>query len=295
MNSFKSLAVSLFSFLLFFSLAIFGLLYMLDNTLLKPEFLVSEIERLDASAVTAEIIDFQPPTEMPYFNDVINETVDELEPWMKEQLKNAIYSGYDYFLGKTKYLSLTISTQVVRDTFRENLWEAFSASPPPELQGKSEPVQKQYFEESFEQLTEDIPSTIGFSESPLPLNTLNTLRQVRQTIGYFSAIYYGLIGFMVLLLLGIILIVRNVKNITRRLGVPLLTYGAIEYAGIFVVEYLIKGKVPLPDIAPYLQTWMLQFMDNLLHPLEIFSLVLLICGAVLTIVSFVYPQVKSSA
>ncbi|MFC2056963.1 hypothetical protein ACFLTO_05305 [Chloroflexota bacterium] len=295
MNFLKNLALGLFGFLLFFSLSIFGLLFMLDNTLLKPEFLVSELERLDTSSVTAELINFQAPPQMPYLNEVINETIDELEPWMKEQLSTAIYSGYDYFLGKTENLSLTISTQIVKDTLRENLWEAFSASPPPELQGFPSAVKEQYFNEFFNlQFDEIIPPTIEFSESSLPLDALDIMRQVRQTLSYFSATYYGLIGFMVLLVIGIVLISRNIKNITRRLGIPLLTYGAIEYAGIWVAKYFAERPLPIPGLPPSLQTWTTQFSYNLIAPLEIFSLSLLIGGIVLVIVSFVYRRGQSS-
>ena len=120
------------------------------------------------------------------------------------------------------------------------------------------------------------------------------LEIARQYVGYFQLGYTLLIVFMSLLVLGIVLIIRQVKGITRHLGIPLLTYGAIEYASIWVAKYFMRGQLPLPDIPPYLETWMLQFIDNLLNPLEIFSLGLLIGGAVLVIVSFVYRRGQTS-
>jgi len=100
---------------------------------------------------------------------------------------------------------------------------------------------------------------------------------------------------MVLLVLGIILISRQVRDITRRLGVPLLTYGAIEYAAIFAAKYFTRRWPPWPDIPAPLQTWTSRLLDNFLAPLEMFSLGLLIGGIVLIIVSFVYkPRQPSS-
>ncbi len=269
---------------------------MLDNTLLKPEFLVSELERLDVASVTTEIIKFQAPPGVPYLNEVTGETLNELEPWVKEQLRAAIYSGYDYFLGKTGNLNLVISTEPMTETLRGNLWKAFSSSPPSELQGFPSAIKEQYFNEFYQQqFAEVIPPTIEFSESLLPLDVLDTVRQVRQALSYFSVAYYGLIGFMVLLVFGIVLISRNVKDITHRLGVPLLTYGAIEYAGIWVAKYFAERLQPIPGLPTPLQTWMTQFSYNIIAPLEMFSLGLLIGGVVLVIVSFVYKRGQSTA
>jgi len=79
----KSLALGLFSFLLFPSLAIFGLLYMLDNTLLKPDFLISEMDSLDVPSLAGELFSIQTPQGIPYLDEAIDETIADLEPWMK--------------------------------------------------------------------------------------------------------------------------------------------------------------------------------------------------------------------
>lgn len=296
MKLLKGLALSLLGLLLFFALSTFGLLYMLDNTLLNPDFVVAELEKLEASSVTAEIISFEAPPQMPYLNEVINETVDELEPWMKEQLSTAVYSGYDYFLGKRESFSLEISTQTMKDRLRENLWRAFLASPPPELQAFPPAAKEQYFNQFFnQQFDEFIPQTIGFDEASLPLDILDMMRQVRQALSYFSTVYYGLVGFMVLMVLGIVLISRDVKDITRRLGTPLLSYGVLQYAGIRVARYFAERQVELPGIPASLQSWVTQLSYDLIAPLEIFSLILLIGGVVLVVVSFIYKRGQSSA
>lgn len=294
MTFLKNLALSLLGFLLFLSLSMFSTVFMLNNTLLNPDFVTSEINRLDISSLAGELFSIEAPPEAPYLAEVIDETVAELEPWMKEEISTAIYSGYDYLMGRTESLNLVISTEPVKDSLRENLEEAFLASPPPELQGLPSYVKEQYFNELYQQLAEIIPQTLEFTESSLPPDVLAMLEQVRQALSYSQLVYKALIGFMLLLVLGIIFISHQVKDITRRLGVPCLTYGAFGYAGIFVARYFTGTGLPLPELPAALQTWLPQFLDNLMAPLEMFSLGLLIGGVVLVIVSFVYPRWRQS-
>ncbi len=271
---------------------------MLNNTLLNPDFVTSEINRLDMSSLAGELLSEQIPTEEfpEELRAVLVNTITDVEPWVKEEISTAIYTSHDYFMGRTQSLSLIISTEPVRDSLKENLREALLASPPPELQGLPPALIEQYSDEVFQQLAENIPPTIEFTESSLPPDAQAMLEQVRQYISYFQLAYKALIGFMLLLVAGIILISRQVRDITRRLGVPCLTYGAVGYAGIFVAKYFAEAKgLPLPEIPASLQTWLPQFLDNLLAPMEMFSLGLLIGGLVLTIVSFVYkPRQPSS-
>ena len=299
MNFLKGLAVSLLSFLFFLSLAFFGIIFMLGNTLLDAEFVTAEIDRLDMSSLAGELISFQDLPEMPYLNDVIGETIDELEPWMKGELSTVIDSGYDYFLGRAENLNLIISTQTAKDTLRENLWEAFSSSPPPELQGSPPAAVEQYFNQFFEQwFAEIMPSTIEVTESSIPPDVMARLEKVRSYLSNYQTACYGLIGLMVLCALGIFLINRDVKRTTRSIGTTVVAYGVIGYtiafaSGYFNVEEQVM--VMTGGISPSLQAWMTQFMDNLMAPLETFDLALIIIGVILIIVSFVYRRRQAPA
>ena len=390
MNILKGVALSLFSFLLFLSLSIFGFAFMLNQTLLNPDFVTSELERLDVSAVAGELFIIESPTEETNIAEVINETIADLEPSIKEQLSVAIYSIYDYILGETEDLDMALTlkntilgtdfvaslmdkldishlagevikeqlTEVIPrdmeylleyvddavakaepqlkeqaraaaepivdyllgesprlnvvislDSVKESLKgnkEAFLASPPAELAYLPRNELGRYFDEFLEEFGEVVPSTYELDESVLgteiPENIAKALtkaeealEEVREGIGYFQLWYKVLIGLMVLLVLGIVLISRQVRDITRRLGVPLLTYGAIEYAGIFVARYFTEREISLPEIPASLQTWTNQFLNNFLAPLEMFSLGLLIAGVVLTVVSFVYKTRQPSS
>jgi len=123
------------------------------------------------------------------------------------------------------------------------------------------------------------------------------LSQARQYVNYFQQGYTWAIIFMAVMALGIILIVRNVKDVAHRLGIPLVTYGVLEYGGVLVTKYLISsGKLNLDQVIPglpaSLETWIIQLMKDSMRPIEIFSIAVLILGAALVAISFLYKPHK---
>jgi len=389
MTVLKGLALGLLGFLLFLSLTIFGLAYMLNKTLLEPDFITSELDRLEVSTLIGEFVSIETSPDTPYLTEAIDEAIVYLEPVVKEQISVIIYSVYDYLLvesqslnlelilkdtvfnadfatsvvdeadipslavaflsepltgqippemsylsenlneylydaftkaepalkeqlaivadpffayllGESQSLDAAISLEPVAKSLTDTLRERFLESPPPELASFPRDTLTQYFDRYFgEILAEVIPATFELDESvvgsEVPSNLAEALAdaeevlvEVKQYVGYFQLIYWGLIVFMALMVLGIILISRQVGDIARRLGIPLLIYGAFEYAGIWAARYFARTEYLLPGIPESFQTWMTQFASNILAPLEIFSLSLLAAGIVLTVVSFVY-------
>ena len=59
MNFLKGLAIGLLSLLLFLSLIIFGLALTLNNTILNPKFIASELDILPVSSLAEEIVSEQ--------------------------------------------------------------------------------------------------------------------------------------------------------------------------------------------------------------------------------------------
>ena len=303
MKILKNLALSLLGFLLFLTLSAFGTVFMLNNTLLNPDFVAAEINRLDISSLVGEMLVIESPPEAPYLNRVINEAIAENEPHLKKEASAAVYSGYDYLMGRMPNLSLSISLQPVKESLRDKAWQAFLASPPPQLATIPQAMWEPYFDQFYQQLDQQIPSTIEFTENSLPPETRTQVEQARQAMGYYQLLYQVLLGLMLLLVLGIILISREVKDITRRLGTPCLTYGVLGYASVLALKYfdgttlvdLTAAWLQQPELPAPLQAWLSQFMTNLLAPLEMFNLALLITGAVLIIVSFVYRRGQPSA
>lgn len=294
MGCLKSFAVGILSFLLFLSLSLFGLVLMLSQTILNPDFVVSQVNKLDVSALAEEFLSEQVGEQIPqegeFMAEVINDTITDLEPWIKEQVGTLTYPAYDYITGKSPSLSVVISLEPVKDSLKDNLRQAVLQSPPPELAGIPQAQFEQYFDEYYQEFTTDIPDTFEFDESSFPTEVQSTIGQVRQIIDYVQLGYKALIVVMVLLILCIILINWNVKRTTRSLGTTSLTYGILGYAGVFAAKYLSGTQLAQFDVPPSLQAWLPQFIADLLSPWEMFSIGLAVAGVVLIIVSFVYKQ-----
>ncbi len=303
MKFLKVLALSLLSFLLFLSLSIFGLVLTLNHTILSADFVVSQLDRLDISALAEEFLSQQSGEGISQEEDYLlwaflrasDDIIADLEPWIKEQVRTAIYPSYDYLLGESQSLSLVISLEPARESVRDALWQVVLESPPPELAVLPPAELEQKFNESWDEfwdelwgnITEESPF-LEFTGSSLSLETPELLEQPRQYISYFQTSYGVLIGFILLLILGIVLINRQVRGATRELGIIFATYGALEYLGIFIIKNLAGTQLSQLNIPPPLQAWLPQLLGGFLTPLEIFSICLLVAGAALIIVSFVY-------
>jgi len=290
----KGFAVGLLSFLLFLSLTALGLALTLHYTILNPDFVISEIDKVDPYSLVKEQIEEQfieqIPEEGELMAGVIDATLIDLEPWLKEEVKTGIYSFYDYLMGRSQRLSLVIATEPIKETLRDNLWEALQQSPPPELEGLPQAEVERYFDESYQQIAGQMPTTFELDESLIPAEAMLILEQVRRYVGYVEIAYMGLIGLTIVLIAGIILINRRVKASTRGIGITFLTYGAIEYGGIFAIKQFATPQIAQIGLPAQLQGMIPQLFDDLVAPLQMFSLAFLAAGIVLIIVSHVYKR-----
>jgi len=288
MKILKVLALSFLSFLLFLSLSIFGLMLTLNCTLLNPDFIINEVNKLDIHSLASDLISDQLPQDESYMAEVVGNTLVDIEPWAREQIDLGLRSGYDYLLGESNSLSQEISLEPLKDSLKTNIREVILKSPPPELSGVPPSVVELYINEANQNIDEMIPPSFYFSESSLDTEVLAQLDRVRQYINYFQITYLALIIFIILLMLGIILLNREVRGSTRELGIVFTTYGALEYAGVFIYKNIARVQLPSLDIPLTIKIWLLQFFNDFLVPLEIFSVSLLVVGIALVIISFVY-------
>jgi hypothetical protein len=300
MKFLKGLGLAILGFLLFLSLSIFGLVLTLNQTILNPDFVVSQVDRLNIPSLAKEMLSQQisqlevPAPYEPYVAEVMDDTIADLEPWIKEQARDGIYSFYDYLEGRSQSLSLTVSLEPVKESLRDNLREAVLQSPPPELAGLPPAEIERYFNEYYEQISQEIPSTFEFTEASLDPQVMAQLEQAKQVVGYLHLTYNALIGLILLLILGIVLINRKVKGSTRGLGTTFLTCGALSYAGVLVAKNVAGTQLTQLDIPVYLQAWTPQFLSDFLAPLEMYGIGLMAAGVALLVVSFVYKRGEPS-
>ena len=206
MNFLKALGATILSFILFLSLGLFSTLFILNSTLLNPDFMVNQVDKLPVSSLireaTEEQFNQQLPEEAWFLKETMYSVISDQEPWIKEQLRAGIYSFYDFLLGKSERLSLVVSMEPLKETLRDSLWQVFQQnipSLPPELATAPPEMLEQYFEEFYQQFSEEIPSVIELDESSIPPEVMAQIIQARQYISYAQTAYYGLIGLMVLL------------------------------------------------------------------------------------------------
>ena len=272
--------------------------------LLSSEVVASLVDELDIASLATEIINEQIPEDIPEDLEFLVEDVDdiiaELEPTIKEELIAASDPILDYLVGESQNVSIEISLEPIVAELEDTLKETLLESPPAELAGLSPAELEQYFDEYFGEMVEMIPSTIELDEttfsSEFPTQIAEALEaaeegleQAKKYVGYFQLGYKLLIGFIVLLTAGIVLLNRQVRSATRKVGIIFLTYGVLWFAGILVAKYFIKkAQLPWAEVAPSLEAQLPRLVNDFSASLQWFSLGLLIGGVALLIVSFVY-------
>ena len=288
MNIIKGLVLSLLSMPLVLTLGLFGLAFTLNRTILDPEFISMEIDRLDIAQLAGEIIAPQVPPDMDFINEALYQAIGDAEPEIKAEIRAAVHSSYDYLLGRSQNLTFTVSLTEVKSEIRDSLWQYLQTSPPPELSNVPPALIEEYFDQFYRQYTEEIPDIID--ETQLSPEVLRELADIRQGISYYRSGFYVLIALMLLLVLAIILISRDLKSSTRSLGISLLIYGAFGFVMNLVWQSFAPQFLSMPDLPLYLQTWLNQFSQDVLSPLRIFTIATMLVGTTLLVVSFIYRR-----
>ncbi|MFC1982778.1 hypothetical protein ACFLV5_03230 [Chloroflexota bacterium] len=101
MKIIKVVGLTVLSFLLLLFLFVFGLAFLVDRTVLNPDFITSELNKLEIAPLVEEFVAQQPPQKFPEgLKDTLTFTISKLEPQLKEEVNTAVYSVYGYLLGK---------------------------------------------------------------------------------------------------------------------------------------------------------------------------------------------------
>jgi len=266
-----------------------------NRTFLNPDFVISHLDRLDMSSLARGMLIGQIPEEMGFMSEHLDDMVTDLEPWMREQVENAVHAGYDYLLGRSESLSLVIDMEPMKESLRDSAWQAFLESPPPELAGVPPALAGQYFDEYYRQFSEQIPPTIEIDESVIGAEVMRNLAQTRRYIGYLQIAYRVAIWATIAIIVGLVFLHRRqVKGATRSIGIPCLTCGISAYVGTVVIKYLVKMQMAPVSLPAQFRVWLPQFLDEALAPMQMFGIVLMVVGTALLIISFVYKRRPAS-
>ena len=290
----KRAAIGFLSFLLFLSLSAFGLGFTANRTVLNPDFVISQLDRLDVPSLVEGMLIERIPEEMGFMAEYLDDVVADLGPWIRDQATTAVYAGYDYLLGKSESLSLVIDMEPMKESLRDSAWQAFLESPPLELSGIPSAEVERYFNEFYREFSEQIPPTIEINESMISPEIMARLEQARRYIGYLQLAYRISIGAMIAIIVGLVFLHRRVKGATRSIGIPCLTCGISIYVSTVVIKYLAGMQMIQIGLPAQLQAWLPQLLNDSLAPMQMFGIGLMAAGTALLIVSFVYKRHQSS-
>jgi hypothetical protein len=295
MKVFKIIILVILGILLSLSLLVFGPALTLNQSVLNADFIADHVDSLDIAALAEEIVREQVPAEAADFmggslDEVLGDIIVDIEDWLKEQAHDVIDVFYDYIEGRSETLSLIISLETVKESFRTNLLAAVLASPPPELVGFPPAEIELQFNEYWSQIDEEIPSALELDETLLDAEVMEQIEHAKQYVGYFNTAFIALIAFSLLMILLIILTHRSVRGSTRQLGITFLSVGVVSLVGALIARSAAGGLISGSDIPAALQTWAPETITDVLIPLGIYSIGLIVVGIALTVVSFVYKR-----
>lgn len=299
------------------------------NTVLSRDFVVTAIDSLDIKMLTQSMLKDQLgqlPEGIQLTDAQIDRILSALEPAMKSGLITAADPIADYLVGSRPDFSVIIPLQPVMPAVKPIMKEAFLANLPPELQTATPADIDQAFALYWTNVQQTIPANFQLdsgmfgtdSTSPLTdmlnqaqdglakardsIDKISTkaqerLSEVRTYIGYFKLGFAGLIILLLLIVGGIVLIHRSVKGVCRDLGITSTIYGAITFAGILLVRYLVPQMMPqgAEKLPQAIESLLPMLLKQLTSPLFTLSLICLIGGIGLIVVSFVYPGRQTAA
>jgi uncharacterized Tic20 family protein len=101
MRGLKIAGLIILSFILFISLSVFGLAFLLNRTALNPDFIAAEGDRLEIAPLASEAISQELPVELSEEAlGSLTETITTLEPYLKDELNTIVYAVYGYLHGE---------------------------------------------------------------------------------------------------------------------------------------------------------------------------------------------------
>lgn len=297
MKAFKIVALVFLGIFLSLSLLVFGVALTVNQSALSADFIADRIDEIDLVEVTDELIIEHVPEEAADFlgdllRPVLQHTVGEIEPWLKEQTRHGIHIFYDYIEGRSQTLGVIISLETMMESFRDNLLDAVIDSPPVELLGLNAEEIEVEFNKYYDMIEEEIPSELELDESLLGAEAVEQIERAKQYVGYFNLGFILLIVFILLLILLMILVYREVRGSCRQIGFTFLGVGVVSLVGAFVARSFAASALANADmdLPATLQAWASHTVTDVFMSLYIYSAALTAVGIAMVIVSFFYKR-----
>jgi hypothetical protein len=290
MSFIRGLCLGLIGFLLFFCLLAFSLILTLRVTILQPEFMVKELDKLNIPVAAREFLGDQMLLDETYVKAIDN-TLVEIEPWIRQQINEAVFSSYDYWLGKNRTFRIRLDLDPLRNSLVDNLTEVYLQSPPPEYLKLPPSEQKSYLASLRQDTLDLIPSTLEIDKDNLGEDIKAVFTRARETIFYLNIAFWGLLAALLLLAILLILTARKIKGILLSCGLLLTADGALILVAIRIISSKVYPRLISVDLISELQIWLSTFLQDTLFPWKAVGIALLIAG-VLSLLVYLFITIK---
>jgi hypothetical protein len=161
---------------------------------------------------------------------------------------------------------------------------------------------EQYFKDNYQKLIDELPEAYTIDQSDFEsiktditkslVDVRQPLEQAKEIIGFFRLGFILLIVFILLLIAGIVLIYRNLRNTALTLGGVFLFQGVICLAGVLVAKSLIRAPLEEADLPSLMRAWAFQAVSSTLAPLLVMAIIMLVIGVGLVVTYFIYPRLR---
>ena len=297
MGAVRGFFSGVFNFLLFDALVLLGFVICLNLTILNPDFVTDELEKLDVYSAVIEQAKTRLPSQQFIDDETVDELVTELKPWFEEQSNTVIHAIYAY-IEEGHELNVTISLEPVRAAVKENVRESVINSLPPELQGASQSQIDAYMSQVYTGVDNVIPSSFVLDETVAGSQVMTQLEQVKQIISYIDTAYKALIAAAVLLVLLIALVYWwQPRPITRSIGITFILVGVACILGP-LLDYLIVqvlGQfIGTSGLTSELQAKLPQLVADLTAPVRMYGIGFLVSGVALIVISVLFRSKQVS-
>jgi hypothetical protein len=291
MSAVRGFFSGVFNFLLFDALVLLGLIISLNLTILNPDFVTNELEKLDIYLAVIEQAKTRLPGQQFISTETVDELVTELTPWFEEQADTVIHAVYAY-LEEDRQLEANISLEPVRAAVKENVREAVINSLPPELQGASQSQIDAYMSQVYSGIDSVIPTSFVLDEGVAGSQVMTQLDQVKQIVGYIETAYKALIAAAILLILLIALAHWwQPKPITRSIGITFILVGVACILGPlldYLIVQVLSQFIGTSGLTSGLQTKLPQLAADLTSPVRTYGIGFLISGIALVVISVLF-------
>jgi hypothetical protein len=292
MKFLKGMALGFVGFFLFVSLLVLGFLFTLNVTILNPDFIITEVGKLDITEVLRTYIKDELPDLDRNYVSALDSTLVQEKTWINQQTKQIVNTSYSYLSGDTDLLQFDISLGEVKQNLTNNLVSSILQSPPQEYQRLVPQDKEVYLLNLKQQIQDAIPSnyTLEINAGTIGADGMNVLQKAREVIGYFKTAFIFLICFVVLMILLIILIERRVRGIFRVLGIVLLIDGVLGILTYFILKLEIPALMQPAGMPAQIASWLPVVINDFLSPWGLFSLIVLLAGGICLTASFLIKE-----